>query len=151
LPKYQRNRLEEEEATALARKITARMTEGKLYRDGALTLQTLADAVGATPHTPSQVLNLHLRQSFFAFVNSYRTKELMMALADPGQSQRGVLELALEVGFNSKSTLNSFFKRHTGLTPREFRAQRSPPPAYALPAGPNDRWSAPNPSLRRKP
>jgi len=132
LPKYQRNRLDDEEAAALGRKIIARMSDGKLYRDGALTLQTLADAVEATPHMLSQVLNLHLHKSFFVFVNSYRTEELMMALADPRQGRRGVLELALEVGFNSKSTLNSFFKRYTGLTPSEFRAQRSAASPYAL-------------------
>jgi AraC-like DNA-binding protein len=125
LPKYQRNRLDDEEATALARKLTGRMRDGKLYRDGALTLEALADEVGATPHMLSQVLNLHLRKSFYVFVNSYRTEALMAALADPAQRHRGVLELALEAGFNSKSTLNSFFKRYTGLTPSEFRQLRS--------------------------
>jgi AraC-like DNA-binding protein len=123
LPKYQRNRLEGEEAAELVRKVTAAMTEARLYRDAALTLQALADVVGATPHTLSQVLNLHLRKSFFVLVNSYRTEELMAALADPGQRRRGVLELALEAGFNSKSTLNSFFKRYTGRTPSEFRSR----------------------------
>jgi AraC-like DNA-binding protein len=55
-------------------------------------------------------------------VNTYRTEALMAALRDPAQRHRGVLELALEAGFNSKSSLNSFFKRHTGLTPSGFRA-----------------------------
>ncbi|HEY6912481.1 MAG TPA: helix-turn-helix domain-containing protein [Myxococcales bacterium] len=125
LPKYQRNRLDDADAAELARKVTAKMTDDELYRDGALTLQALADAVGATPHMVSQVLNLHLRKSFFVFVNSYRVEALMAALADPAQRQRGVLDLALEAGFNSKSTLNSFFKRHTGLTPSEFRRLQS--------------------------
>src|SRR4029077_14731501 len=95
LPKYQRNRLEDQDAQELARKLTARMEEKKLYRDGALTLQALADEVGATPHMLSQVLNLHLRKSFFVFVNSYRAEALMAALVDPAQRKRGVLELAL--------------------------------------------------------
>jgi AraC-like DNA-binding protein len=125
LPKYQRNRVDDLEAAELARKLTAHMKDRKPYRDGALTLQALADAVGATPHMLSQVLNLHLRKSFFVFVNSYRTEELMAALDDPAQSHRGVLELALEAGFNSKSTVNSFFKRYTGVTPTEFRLSRS--------------------------
>jgi AraC-like DNA-binding protein len=125
LPKYQRNRVDDREAAELARKLTEHMTDRKPYRDGALTLQALADAVGATPHMLSQVLNLHLRKSFYFFVNSYRAKELMAALDDPAQSHRGVLELALEAGFNSKSTLNSFFKRYTGVTPTEFRLSRS--------------------------
>ncbi len=125
LPKYQRNRLEDEEAAELARSITAKMADAKLYRDQALTLQALADAVGAPPHTVSQVLNLHLRKSFFVFVNSYRAEELMASLSDRAQDSRGVLDLALEAGFNSKSTLNSFFKRYTGLTPSEFRERRT--------------------------
>ncbi len=125
LPKYPRNRIDDSEAAELARKLTAYMADRKPYRDGALTLQVLADAVGATLHMLSQVLNLHLRKSFFVFVNSYRAEELMAALDDPAQSQRGILELALEAGFNSKSTLNSFFKRYTGVTPTEFRLSRS--------------------------
>lgn len=125
LPKYQRNRVDDREAAELAWKVTACMKDRKPYRDGTLTLQTLADTVGATPHMLSQVLNLHLRKSFFFFVNSYRTEDLKAALDDPGQSHRGVLELALEAGFSSKSTLNSFFKRYTGVTPTEFRLSRS--------------------------
>jgi AraC-like DNA-binding protein len=122
--RYRRNRLEDEEAAALARKITAQLAQRKLYRDAGLTLQALADAVGATPHMLSQVLNVHLGKSFFVLVNTYRAEELMAALADPRQGGRGVLELALDAGFNSKSTLNSFFKRHTGVTPTEFRQRR---------------------------
>jgi AraC-like DNA-binding protein len=135
LPKYQRNRIDDHEAAELARKLTAYMMDRKPYRDGALTLQALADAVGATPHMLSQVLNLHLRKSFIFFVNSYRTEELMAALDDPAQSHRGVLELALAAGFNSKSTLNSFFKRYTGLTPTEFRLSRSAAKTAARSAG----------------
>lgn len=125
LPKYQRNRVDDREAQELAGKLLAHMADRKPYRDAALTLQALADAVGATPHMLSQVLNLHLRKSFFFFVNSYRAEELMAALDDRAQGNRGVLELGLEAGFNSKSTLNSFFKRYTGATPTEFRLARS--------------------------
>lgn len=135
LPKYQRNRQDDGDAAELARKLTAQMTERKLYRDSALTLQALADAVGAAPHMLSQVLSLHIGKSFFAFVNSYRTEELMASLADPAQRQRGVLELALEAGFNSKSALNSFFKRYTGLTPSEFRLHRSQVKTAQISAG----------------
>jgi len=125
LPKYQRNRVDDLEAAELARRLVAHMADRKPYRDPALTLQALADAVGATPHMLSQVLNMHLRKSFFFFANSYRAEELMAALDDPAQGHRGVLELGLAAGFNSKSTLNSFFKRYTGVTPTEFRESRS--------------------------
>jgi AraC-like DNA-binding protein len=123
LPKYQRNRLDDAEAHELVAKLEGLMARKHLYRDGALTLPTLADALGVTPHTLSQVLNVRIGNTFFAFVNRHRAEALKGALTDPSKSERGVLELAFEVGFNSKSTLNSFFKKHTGMTPTEFRAQ----------------------------
>lgn len=120
-PKYQRNRLEDVEAAELVAKLEALMTRDAPFRDGSLTLQMLADSLGATPHMLSQVLNVHIGKSFFVFVNTYRADALKVALTDPAQRERGVLDLALAAGFNSKSTLNSFFKRHTGLTPTEYR------------------------------
>jgi AraC-like DNA-binding protein len=120
-PKYQRNRLDNDEAEEFVGKLKLLMEREQAYRDAALTLPVLADTVGATPHLLSQVLNVRLGRSFYMFVNAYRTEALMGALSDPQLHERGVLELAFEVGFNSKSTLNSFFKKHTGLTPTEFR------------------------------
>ncbi|HEX2880786.1 MAG TPA: helix-turn-helix domain-containing protein, partial [Polyangiaceae bacterium] len=95
------------------------------FRDASLTAQELADELAVSPHTLSQVLNVHIGQTFYAFVNGHRAEALKAALQDPGRAERGVLELALEAGFNSKSTLNSFFKQHTGMTPTRFRQQAS--------------------------
>lgn len=121
LPKYQRNRIDDREAAEFAQSLVSLMEKNGAYRDGSLTLQTLADTLGTTPHTLSQVLNVRIGRSFYDFVNSYRVDALKTALSDPSSSDRGVLELGMEAGFNSKSTLNSFFKKHTGLTPTEFR------------------------------
>lgn len=120
--KYQRNRLDDDEARELVRELETLMTDKQLYRDGSLTSQTLADALGVTPHLLSQVLNVHVGKSFYAFVNGYRVEALMAALEDPAERGRGVLELALDAGFNSKSTVNSVFKKLTGMTPTQFRA-----------------------------
>jgi AraC-like DNA-binding protein len=123
LPKYQRNRLDDDEARQLLAALEELMGSRRMYRDPDLTLSTLADALGITPHMLSQLLNVRTGRSFFAYVNGRRADALMAALADPRKSERGVLELAFEVGFSSKSTLNSFFKKHTGATPTEFRAR----------------------------
>jgi AraC-like DNA-binding protein len=125
-PKYQRNRLDDAEAREVATKLETLMAREELYRDTQLTLPTLADALGVAPHTLSQVLNVFVGNSFFVFVNRHRAEALKRSLADASKSGRGVLELALEVGFNSKSTLNSFFKKHTGMTPTEFRGSARP-------------------------
>lgn len=125
-PRYQRNRLDDDEAAALVAKLETLMAGKQLYREPGLTLPTLADALGITPHMLSQILNVRVGKSFFAYVNAYRAEALKEALADPGRSGRGVLELAFEVGFSSKSTLNSSFKKHTGMTPTEFRSRAQP-------------------------
>jgi AraC-like DNA-binding protein len=125
--KYRRNRIDDAEAKDLVERLLRLMEEERPYRDGTLTLPDLAEAVGVTPHELSQILNVRIEKSFYAFVNSYRIAEIKKALADPDQSARGVLEIALEAGFNSKSTLNSFFKRETGLTPTEYRSQAQKP------------------------
>ena len=57
------------------------------------------------------------------YVNGRRADALMAALAELRNANRTVLDLAFEVGFSSKSTLNSFFKTHTGTTPTAFRAR----------------------------
>jgi AraC-like DNA-binding protein len=123
MPKYQRNRLDDDEARQLLSKLEELMAARRVYRDPDLTLSTLADALGITPHMLSQLLNVRIGKSFFVYVNGRRADALMAALADPRRSERGVLDLALEAGFSSKSTLNSFFRKHTGRTPTEFRAR----------------------------
>lgn len=133
-PKYQRNRVDEAEAQALVAKLEALMSEEHLYRNPALTLQTLADSLAIPPHTVSQILNVHVGKSFFVFVNTHRVAALEQALVDPKNADRGVLELAFAVGFSSKSTVNSFFKKITGTTPTKFRERNRAPKKVGRPS-----------------
>jgi AraC-like DNA-binding protein len=60
-------------------------------------------------------------QHFFDFVNEYRIQKAMGILKDQSRSQLTVLEILYEVGFNSKSSFNTSFKKHTNLTPTAYR------------------------------
>ncbi len=121
--RYQRNRLTQAEVVELQSGLERAMAHEHLYRDPDLTLPELAAHLGAPPHSVSQVLNVHVGKTFHAFVNDHRVAALKQLLTSEPES--GVLSLALRCGFNSKSTVNSYFKRSQGQTPTEFRrAQR---------------------------
>jgi AraC-like DNA-binding protein len=92
-----------------------------LYRDAELTLDRLAAHVGLPANTVSQVINAGLHQSFSDVVNGYRLAEVRRRLADADAGGATLLTVALDAGFNSKTTFNRVFKERTGLTPREYR------------------------------
>ena len=100
---------------------------GDILLDPLVSLPKLARAVGVTPNQLSYVLNHHLGKSFFDFVNAARVAEARsVLLLEP---DRTILDIALSVGFNSKSTFNLAFKKITGETPsavREAARRQSP-------------------------
>ena len=97
------------------------MKEEKPFTDGALNLQSLAATLSIPPHHLSQIINERLGQTFADFINSYRVEEAKQRLLDPAFGHLSLLGIAIEVGFNSKSSFNAVFKKHTNMTPSEFR------------------------------
>lgn len=45
----------------------------------------------------------------------------MVVLKDSSKSRLTILEILYEAGYNSKSSFNSAFKKHTGKTPTQYR------------------------------
>jgi len=92
---------------------------GDILLDPLVSLPKLARAVGITPNQLSYVLNHHVGKSFFDFVNAARIDEARSVLVL--EPDRTILDIALSVGFNSKSTFNLAFKKITGETPSAVR------------------------------
>jgi AraC-like DNA-binding protein len=85
-----------------------------------LTLPELAQKLNISPCHLSQIINESFHQHFTDFVNKYRIEE-SKTLLKKNEQRWNISEIALESGFNSKSTFNSAFKKHTGITPKEFK------------------------------
>ncbi|TCC90366.1 helix-turn-helix domain-containing protein [Pedobacter frigiditerrae] len=97
------------------------MVEKEPYLDSSLTIQDLSEQVKMPVKDLSTLINFYMDKHFFDFVNEYRIEKAMQILRDSSQKELTVLEILYQVGFNSKSSFSTSFKKHTGKTPTDFR------------------------------
>ena len=126
------SRLSEPEREQALARLRCSMEQEQAYRDGDLSLEQLAERLALSPHELSQLINQQLGSNFQDYLNGYRVRALQQALHDPANADCTILDLALAQGFNSKSSLNRVFKKHTGTTPSAYR-QQAPAPMEAGP------------------
>ncbi|GGY86475.1 hypothetical protein GCM10011613_34510 [Cellvibrio zantedeschiae] len=99
------------------------MKQEKPYLAPALTLDKLAAQLKMQPRILSHLINRHFSCNFFEFINSYRVEESKRLLTDPACAEKNMLDIMYDVGFNSKATFNTLFKKKVGMTPTEYRKQ----------------------------
>lgn len=97
------------------------MIEKEPYLDSSLTIQDLAEQVKIPVKDLSALINLYMNKHFFDFINEYRIEKAKEILKDPLQKELTILEILYQVGFNSKSSFSTSFKKYTGKTPTDFR------------------------------
>ncbi|MCB9284554.1 MAG: helix-turn-helix transcriptional regulator [Lewinellaceae bacterium] len=102
-------------------KLEKHMAEQEPYLDASLSVYDLSRQLEIPVRELSLLINHVLDQHFFDFVNGFRIKKAMDILRDPDKKEFTVLEILYEVGFNSKSSFNTAFKKYARLTPTEYR------------------------------
>jgi AraC-like DNA-binding protein len=125
--RYSRSALDAPRMDRIAARLHQAMAEQRLFSDPGLSLRGLSDRLGVSENYISQTLNERLGRNFFDFINAARIEEARRLLR---ADDRPILEIAMAVGFNSRSTFNAAFRKHAGCSPSEFRAGA---PAGALP------------------
>ena len=111
--------LDEDTRRILLDTVNQYMVEQQAFLNDELSLHRLSEAVGVSTHHLSEVLNQREGQNFYNFVNKFRV-EFVCEHLDADKHIK-LLDLGLMAGFSSKSTFNSVFKKHTGLTPSQYR------------------------------
>lgn len=119
--KYKKSGLREENVQPQIDRLIRYVEQEKPYLNPELTIQDLSTQVNISKHHLTQIINNNLGKNFFNFINEYRVEEVKRKIADPQFSHLTLLAIAFESGFNSKSSFNSIFKQHTGLTPSDYR------------------------------
>ena len=97
------------------------MISNEPYLSPSLNIRNLAQQLKIPARELSILINQDLNQHFFDFINEYRINKAKEILKDASKNKLTILEILYEVGFNSKSSFNTAFRKHTHQTPTEFR------------------------------
>ncbi|CAM4094867.1 helix-turn-helix domain-containing protein [Pseudoalteromonas byunsanensis] len=116
--RYQRSALSEQQSQLIAKKIQQAIENDKLYLDSQLTLYKLAKHISEPSQYVSQTLSQVMQTSFFECINNARieaAKEMLQT------GQYSILDVAMSVGFNARSSFYKAFKNRTNMTPSQFQ------------------------------
>ncbi|MBU1099361.1 MAG: helix-turn-helix domain-containing protein [Bacteroidetes bacterium] len=119
--KYKNSSLNSETYSQILEELNTLVEQDRIFRDPGLTLNKLAEKLNIHKEYLSQVVNTEYRMNFNEYLNIHRIAEAKKILIDESHNNKTILSIALESGFNSKSTFNMVFKKQTGMTPTEFR------------------------------
>jgi len=97
------------------------MNNDKIYTKPALKLKTVADQLSIPSHQLSQLLNDNLGKGFKTFINEHRIKEACTLMRT--HTQLSLEGIGYEVGFRSKSTFFTTFKKLMNMTPAQYQTQ----------------------------
>jgi len=116
---YAGRKLSEEDAQLLLKRLERAMLEKNVFKNPNLKLNDLAAEINVSAHQLSQLLNDNLGKGFTLFVNEYRIEEACKMLSTT--KNLTIEAISDEVGFNSKSTFFTTFKKLKGMTPAMYQ------------------------------
>ncbi|EAY30419.1 helix-turn-helix domain-containing protein [Microscilla marina] len=110
----------EAEVEEYAQKLRMYLINEKPYLDNNLSLKLLAKALGMHANQLSWLINEKMGENFNQLINSYRVQQFKQLAQNPANAHLSIIGLAFESGFNSKTVFNTYFKKETGLTPKQW-------------------------------
>lgn len=94
----------------------------KNYLNPRLTLNDCAKGIKSNEKYLSNYLNKVMNMNFNTYINNLRITEAKALLLSPDSDRYTIEAIAKMAGFNSKSSFNAVFKKHTEMTPSEFKS-----------------------------
>ena len=118
--KTEKERLNPEQIQKLQKRLYYFMSEEQVFLQPDLTLKGLAEKLNTSSNNLSWLLNQTYQSTFYDYINKYRIQEFIKKINRGEHHKHTLLALALDVGFNSKSTFNRVFKTEMETTPRTY-------------------------------
>jgi AraC-like DNA-binding protein len=119
--KYKTTQISDEQVEQVYSKVLGIVENDRQYRNADLTLKMLSAKLKVSTQVLSMVINKKSQNNFNNFINQYRVEEAIHIFQNPEYENYTIASIAYEVGFNSISSFNSAFKKHTGKTPQAYR------------------------------
>lgn len=117
------NLLDEKQQYEIIRKIEATLDKPELFCSPDFSLNDLVKACGSNTRYVSHVINDHYGHSFSQLLSDSRVKEACRRIDnDPAFTRLTVEAISAEIGFKSRVSFLTNFKRVTGLTPSQYIA-----------------------------
>ena len=110
-----------EDGEKYLQKLKALMDKDKIFMDPDLNLSLLAKNIGLPSHQVSKLINEKFGKSFNDYINEYRVQEFISRIGEVQNKSYTIYGIALDVGFNSKSSFNAAFKKFTGRNPSNYK------------------------------
>lgn len=112
--------LDEAAAVSYKAKLLQLIETKKPHLNPDLSLRLLADQLGIHANQLSWLLNAGFGKNFNEFINQYRVEAFKNLARLPDNSHLTIMAIAYDCGFNSKTVFNTYFKKETGITPKQF-------------------------------
>lgn len=121
--KYKDSQLNPQFAEECITKLKFLLDIKKVYTDADISLQSLAEKMSIAPYQLSQLLNDKMDRNFADTINWYRIEEVKTILQSAEGAKRKIQTIAIEVGFNTMAAFYKAFKKHTGMTPTQYKKE----------------------------
>lgn len=122
LQKYQRSALKTDTREQILQQLDKLMEDECLYADSRISIEDLAMKLSTSSKYLSQAINEVYQRNFFNYINEYRINKAKSMLQSDEHTTFSIEGIAKMVGFQSKSSFYTAFKKSTGITPTEYRA-----------------------------
>ncbi len=118
--KYLNTQLQGMNVEEVILQLNSLMHNEKIYKDK-ITLKDLAGLLNIRQHQLSEILNSYMKTTFSIYINDLRVEEAGHLLRT--RADLKIIEIALEVGYDSLSVFYREFKKRTGISPAKSRTQ----------------------------
>jgi len=118
--------MQDNDSIGVFQELSTMIEECELYRQPRLSVTEIADLTGLSSKDISVAINRTIGMSFSRYINLKRLQKVVESFApeqEKQQSNRSILHIAFDAGFNSKSSFNLAFKQEYGVSPSEYIVQ----------------------------